>query len=403
MRTPRSAEERRALFLLAPATFFQGYDDTIVSIALPLIVADFHLSLAEAGVMVSALNLGSFGVLALLPLADRLGRKPILAVTILGYATATFATAFAPGAVGFAGAQFVAKAFLGTEFALAMTVLVELLHRERRGRGLGLVSSMSAFGQAGAGVGFLVVRVLGASWRWLYLVGVVPLLLVARARRDLPETLPRPAERRPRLREILAGVHRPWLVATAVLVFLFSVYPTAVTAFATLLVLDDWHWSLRAVLPLVPLWVLGVTGYFVAGRGLDALGRKPTTVAFTAGAAIAGVVTFTAATRPLQAVGLAFVIFGITGTAPCVAAFANEPFPSGVRGHVNGLLRLAGIGGTVVAPTLVGALSGPLGGLGPALAVAGLSYACAAAVVLLLLPETGRGFVAAAPDPASGS
>src|SRR6266511_4206408 len=201
---------RRPLLLLAPATFFEGYDMFVLALALPLIRKDFGLSMGEAGLVASIAFAGSFGVLALLPLADRLGRRPVLALTITGYTLATI-------------------------------VAVEASEPSRRGRTLGVLTSMAALGQAAAGAGFLVVLATGASWRWLYAAGVIPLVLVARARRDLPETAPPVAGRPERFR--LRRLPRPWLVGAATLALLFAVYPTAVATLASTLVLDDWKWK----------------------------------------------------------------------------------------------------------------------------------------------------------------
>jgi len=297
---------------------------------------------------------GSFGVLVLLPLADRVGRRPILAITILGYTAATVATAFSRGVFDFAAYQFVARIFLGAEYALAAIVLVETLPAERRGRALGLVSSMSAFGQAGAGIGFLVVVAMGASWRSLYLVGIVPLILVARARRE--------------------------------------------TTFASFLVLNEWKWNLKSINPTyVLVWVVAVSGFFVAGRLMDAVGRRPTAIAFLAGASVAGLIAFHQGTTPGRVLGLGLVIFFLTGSTPCVAAYATELFPPESRGRAGAVLRVANIAGAGVAPALTGLLSDHVGGVGPALSLVGLSYMLAAAVVGALLPETRGREAEAAP------
>jgi putative MFS transporter len=381
--------DRRVVALLAPATFFEGYDNLILGLALPLIGKEFGLGPGALGVVASIVFGGSFGVLVLLPLADRFGRRPILAITITGYTVATFLTAFSRGVVDFVAYQFVARIFLGAEYALAAIVLVELLSRERRGKALALVSSMSAFGQAGAGVGFLVVVALGASWRMLYLVGIVPLLLVTRARGALPETASWRKERRPPRRERLAGVRASWLAASSAVSFLFAVFPTAVTTFASYLVLQEWHWNLHTVNPVyVAVWILAVGGFFVAGRLMDSLGRRPTSAMFLAGASVAGLIAFRMSTTPGRVLGLAAVIFFLTGSTPCVAAYSTELFPARSRGRVGAILRAMNIAGAGAAPALTGLLSGPLGGVGPALSVVGLSYAMAAAVVLFALPET---------------
>ena len=392
-----SRSERRAVGLLAPATFFQGYDGLILGLALPLIQAEFGLTVAQAGVMVSVISAGSFGVLLLLPLADRYGRRPLLIVTIAGYTVATFLTAFSRGVVDFVGWQFVARIFLGTEYALAAIVLVELLPVERRGRALGLVSSMSAFGMAGAGVGFLLVSATGTSWRLLYLVGVAPLILVARARRSLPETATWvrdgvPGRRRGSLRAGLTGVRGRWLVGATILSLLVPMFPTAVTTFATLLVTKTWGWGIGSVQPAwIAFWVLCVGGFFVAGRLMDTWGRKPTALLFLVGAAAAGFVAFRAQGTAGRVVGLGLVIFFLTGSTPVTAAFGIEPFPARARARVGTILRGADLLGSAAAPALVGILAGGTAGIGRALAIVGLSYALAAVVVLVILPETRAG------------
>lgn len=391
---PDTAGRARTIALLAPATFFEGYDGMILGLALPLIGREFHLGASALGIVASIVFGGSFGVLVLLPMADRFGRRPVLAITIVGYTVATAATAFSHGVVDFVAYQFVARIFLGAEYALAAIVLVESLPVERRGRALGVVSSMSALGQVGAGVGFLAVVALGASWRVLYLVGVLPLLVLANARRALPETVR--AERR-RRSSGFGGVRLRWLIGSAALSFLYSLFPTAVTTFASFMVLNDWGWKLSTVRPqYVAVWVLAVSGFFVSGRLIDAWGRKPTAVAFLAGGAAAGAWAFQQATTLGRVLGLAGVIFFLTGATPCVAAYATEAFPAGARGRVGAILRIMAIAGEGAAPALAGLLSRPLGGVGPALSAVGASYLLAALVVLTVLPET-RNLADAAP------
>ncbi len=390
---------RRLMWLLAPATFFDGYDGLILGLALPSIRRSFGLSLAEAGVMVSIILAGSYGSLVLLALADRWGRRPTLTLTIGGYTIFTFLTAFSQGVVDFTIYQFVARIFLGAEKPLASIVVVEAIPDRRRGRSLGLLSSMVAFGQAGAGLGFFLTDLTGASWRLLYLVGIVPLLLIARARRDLPETRRAILPERVPIRDLRRRVRARWVAGVAALAFLFSVMPTAVTSFASSLVIDEWQWKLADINAIyVTLWVLGISGFFVAGRLLDSWGRRPTTIVFLTLATVAGFIAFPAETDVVRAVGLALVIFGLTGSTPGMSAFGAEPFPALYRGRVGAVVRLFDIAGGAAAPLIVGLLAEPLG-LGPAMALAGVSYVLGAGVVATLLPETRPAVGGATPEP----
>ncbi len=378
---------RRPLLLLAPATFFEGYDNFLLALALPLIRDDFGISVAQAGTIVTVAFAGSFGVLALLPLADRFGRRPLLAVTIAGYTIATVATGFSRGILDLAAFQFVARLFLGTEYALAQIVLVETLPADRRGRQLGILTSSATIGMAAAGAGFLAVFATGASWRLLYFAGAVPLLLVARARRALPETLPAVGDRRPRVS--LRTVPRRHLAGSSALILLASMLATGVTAFASLLVLEEWGWGLSDLRPqYMLLWLAGLSGFFVAGRLMDTWGRRPTTVLFLLGASAAAPFAFTAGETLDRALGMALVIFTFTGATPCIAAYSTELFPRAVRGRAGAVLRAMSIAGSTAAPALVGTVADLLGSVGQALAWLGVGGAIAALVVVAALPET---------------
>lgn len=386
MAEPALPRPRRTVAILAPATFFDGYDGLILGLALPLIRSEFGLSLAEAGFVGSVVFAGGFGSLVLIALADRMGRRAALVLSIGGYTVATFMTALSRGVVDFAAYQFVARVFLGAERTLANIVIVETMPEQRRGRALGTLAAMFALGQAAAGLGFVVVHQTGASWRMLYLVGIVPLILVSRARRDLPETLS-PIIRRSR---DPVALNRRWLTGAATLGFLFNVFPSALIVFASTIVLEEWGWQLTDIDPIYfAAWLAALGGFFVAGRLIDGWGRQPTAVTFFVGAWISGIYTF-AVTESMagRALGLALLVFFLTGSTPCAGALTTEPFPSRARGRIGAMVRLADIGGTAVAPAVAGVIAGPVGGLAPAVAVMGVTYALGAAAVVALLPET---------------
>lgn len=401
-----SRSYRRVTRLLMPATFFDGYDALIYGLAIPLIRDEFGIGLGAAGLVAAVITAGSLFSFTLLGIADRLGRRVVLTVTIAGYTVATFLTAFSRGIVDFAVYQFVARIFLGAEKPLASIVVVETLPSERRARALGLLSSMIAFGQAAAGVAFLLAHATGASWRILYLVGILPLVLIARARRDLPETVapvPRDGGWRSWSAE-LGAFARTWRRAletpgsggAMTLMFLFSFFPTALTLFASTLIIEGWQWELSSINPLFyPVWALALTGFFVAGRLMDLWGRRPTGIVFLGAATVAGWVTFTSPLDPVRGLGLAVVIFFLTGSATSVSALSTEPFPSSVRGRVGAGVRVTDVLGGIAAALVTGALADAWGP-GTALAFAASTYLLGALVVAATLPET-RSLDAGAP------
>lgn len=94
----------RLLQLLAAASFFQGYDLNVITIALPSIRRTFGLSQARASDWLALLAVGALPALLLARRADRIGRRRLL-VSIAGFTAATAASAAAPTIVTFGCCQ----------------------------------------------------------------------------------------------------------------------------------------------------------------------------------------------------------------------------------------------------------------------------------------------------------
>jgi MFS family permease len=123
-----------------------------------------------------------------LRLADRVGRRRMLLVSVLAFTVATAATSVAWGLAAFVVFQMVARLFLATEESLSGIVISEEVRSARRGAGLTLLGiiAMSGFGLVAAML--LVVPHTPLEWRILYLAALPPLVLVAWLRRNLRET-----------------------------------------------------------------------------------------------------------------------------------------------------------------------------------------------------------------------
>ena len=96
--TERDARYRRKLLvLLSSATFFEGYDTFVLAFVLALVLGDLGGSEADAGWVRAITALGAVFAFVLAGQADRIGRKRLLLITILGYTAATALTALSPG------------------------------------------------------------------------------------------------------------------------------------------------------------------------------------------------------------------------------------------------------------------------------------------------------------------
>src|SRR6202171_5088746 len=71
------------LALLMSVTIFEGYDVTIFHLCTPDIAKSFHLDDRAVGTMASFVRLGGMIAFFIVMLSDRIGRKPIMSMTVL--------------------------------------------------------------------------------------------------------------------------------------------------------------------------------------------------------------------------------------------------------------------------------------------------------------------------------
>lgn len=130
---------------------------------------------------------GTLGGWLFSSLADRWGRNPVMALTILFYSIFSGLTAFATEAWQVGALRFLVAMGVGGEWAVGAALVSEVFPREARERASGIFHATSVAGLwLAAGVGIAV----GSGWRTAYMLGVVPAVLVLWVRLSIrePET-----------------------------------------------------------------------------------------------------------------------------------------------------------------------------------------------------------------------
>lgn len=127
---------------------------------------------------------GTVGGIAFGSLADRIGRKPTMALTILFYSVFSGLTYFATDLVQVAALRFLVALGVGGEWAVAAALVAEVFPPRARAHASGIFHATSVFGTWLAALAGLAV---GADWRTAYLVGVLPALLVLWVRVSVKE------------------------------------------------------------------------------------------------------------------------------------------------------------------------------------------------------------------------
>lgn len=127
---------------------------------------------------------GTLGGVLFGSLADKFGRKPTMAATVLFYSIFSGLTYFATELWHVAVLRFLVALGVGGEWAVAAALVAEVFPARARAHASGIFHATSVLGTwTAAIVGMLV----GSHWRYAYMIGVAPALLVFWVRSSLVE------------------------------------------------------------------------------------------------------------------------------------------------------------------------------------------------------------------------
>jgi MFS family permease len=398
-----NAHEWGVLLPLSLVGFFLNYDTGLLSLAAPSIAEGLDVSVATFGIGVAVIRVAALGSMPVLRLADRVGRRQMLLVSVLAFTVATAATSLAWGLVTFVVFQMAARLFLATEESLAGIVISEELRADRRGAGLTLLGIIAMTGFGLVALMLLVVPLTPLDWRILYVAALPPLLLVTWLRRNLRETTAfTVAESSDRLQTSfwphVDRAHRPLLRRITIVLGTHGMLGTPMFFYAAELAQDGYGWEGLFTVIVIAAGPATLLGYVAGGRLSDRVGRRPIVI-WSAVLLVIGVVLVFSEERWLFAPGFFIMSGSDAGLASVRPAYLSELFPTEVRAtllaFVFGVIVAAGSVGLVV----VGALDGVVS---TRVAIAGLAGVMVAGLAAMRgLPETAGADVIGARAPAA--
>ncbi|WP_209323787.1 MFS transporter [Brevibacterium renqingii] len=182
--------QRKVTLLSAGGTFLDGFDLTVIAVALPMIANEWDVGAWEKSLITSSAIIGSFiGAAVLGNLTDRFGRKAMYVIDLLAFVIFAALTAFSQDVWQLIIFRFLLGVGIGADYPISATIVSEFASKKGRGK---LSTSLGAMWFVGAVVAYLVglaVLPLGDfAWRALLLVGAVFALVVFIFRVQLPES-----------------------------------------------------------------------------------------------------------------------------------------------------------------------------------------------------------------------
>jgi MFS family permease len=332
-------------------------------------------------------------------LADRIGRAKVLQLTIIWFAFFTFLSGFTQSYDQLLFTRSMQGLGFGGEWAAGAVLMSEVIGKRIRGRAVGCVQSGWSVGYGTAVLLFTIVFSVArpeVAWRYLFMLGLIPALLVWWIRRYVEEpeafTAMKATESQ-HARLQFVEIFGPALRRRTFLASLLAAGGLGGN-YVTLTWLATYLKTVRHLSVLGTGGYLGINicgsflGYVISAHLSDWLGRRKTFVLMACAAAV------TVACYTLLPLGdTAVLLLGFplgffqSGIIAGMGATFAELFPTRVRGTGQGFSYNTGRAVGSFVPTIVG-VAAPSFGLGEAMGVCSASAYVFVLLAVALLPET---------------
>jgi len=405
-----TSAQRRTLLAAALGWMLDAFDAMLYALVLAHIMTDLGMSKATSGFLATLTLLASgIGGVMFGFLADRIGRKRALMLSILTYSFCSFASGLATSILMLGIFRFILGLGMGGEWNTGATLVAETWPTELRARAISMVQSSWAVGYALAAlVAGIVLHY--TNWRMVFFVGILPAIVTLWIQSSVPESeMWQEHHRLAQDSNRIADAQSRYDHASFVGIFQppYLRYTMALL-FANFFGMFAW-WGLFTWLPpylslpvseggrgfgvmgttalLVALNLFGMfPGYATFGWIADRLGRRRSYMLYTLTAAIL-VPLYAMAREPwlILILGMLTAFFG-TGFFSGSGIIGSEIFPTRVRARALGFTYNGARTMSSIAPYVIGRV-------GQAKGLSWAFFLCAAAFFLSMvmatqLPET---------------
>lgn len=164
-----------ALFVSSGGFFLDGFDLTVISLAILSIIGEMHLNSYEVGLVVSAALLGAvFGSLVFGYLSDKIGRKKLMGIDLIFLLVFGITSALSSDFTTLFISRLLLGFGVGGDYPLSSTLISEFTPALSRGKYMAIGLSLYWVGNLASGIVALPLLLIGNGWwRYLFLIGAL--------------------------------------------------------------------------------------------------------------------------------------------------------------------------------------------------------------------------------------
>jgi MFS family permease len=402
-------QQRKTLIAAALGWMLDGFDVMLYATTVSYVMRDLGMSKPIAGLLNSLTLIASgLGGLMFGFIADRLGRKRGLILSILTYSVCSFASGLSTSIAMLAVFRFILGLGMGGEWNTGASLVAETWPTHLRAKALAMVQSSWAIGfAASALVAGFVLKI--SNWRWVFFVGVLPALVILWIQNSVPESEMWMEHRRLALESDVAAAQKHYEESSFKRLFTRQfIRPTFTLLFVNFFGMFAW-WGLFTWAPaflslpeaeggrgfglagtttlLMVQQLVGMfPGYFSFGWVADQFGRRRSFLVYLVIAAIlTPIYAVVRGATLILLLGIVVAFFG-TGFFSGSSITGSEVFPTTLRARALGFTYPGARMLSSVAPFAIGWMWQHQG-LTAAFLLCGVSFMLAA-IVATQLPET---------------
>jgi MFS family permease len=353
---------------------------------------EFNISKSGQGIGAAIVRLGIVICLPLVALADRRGRRPVMIAMAWAAPLVSALGAIAPSYSFLVATQAVGRPLGLTLDILIAVVAVEEMPRDGRAYATGILAVLSGIGGGIAVASLPLADISVTSWRFIYLIGLVWLIIAYALMKWLPESerfirhTPKAKMRAAYIADALRGN----LGRICSVVFLTNIYIATASIFQNRYLKDERGYSAALVALFTIVTSSPATfGLIIGGRVADERGRRILGATLVPIGAFLLALSFSTSGATMWLVAIAGgLAFGIS--YPALAVYRGELFPTRTRGLAGGIIMTSALFGGIIGLVGGGWFLDANGSYGQVMMWLVIGPVIASAIVWFRYPETAH-------------